>query len=494
MKNLLLVLCLVVFCLQAEAALPATDQNLEAAIAYGKSYQGEKNDAVMLQPWVIAESFETNPYRDEERIIVYTPYLLTALDTAGKTQEAAGISVENAKELVARYDGVLVIRAVINAPIILNEKDLEVQLVQNGNFVTPYHSDYLDGRYLDKAVNKPIVDVEVQKKLDRMETIQEKAAALQKQLDALKENKIKPADIDLEQKTKSDVKSESVEVKQKICQLQYNFYFDQAEFNVDKPYLNPVEDRIRKTILKSVNRGRIDVFINASYTNTENVSIKVDKALVLAYHNALRDVGSAIGCEDYKLNEQSEILYLSRCPDVINAQEGFFDVESVWPKLEQALRQAISNLVAMRETEGSNIYGDFIKRADLIAEKLAVIEERSPQVVEEYQTRLSDRINELLAKHNQVIEPERLLQEVAIFADRTSITEEIVRLKSHIKQFRLIIDADQPVGRKLDFLIQEFNREANTIASKANDYTLAQVVVEIKAEIEKIREQIQNIE
>ena len=242
MKNLLLVLCLVVFCLQAEAALPATDQNLEAAIAYGKSYQGEKNDAVMLQPWVIAESFETNPYRDEERIIVYTPYLLTALDTAGKTQEAAGISVENAKELVARYDGVLVIRAVINAPIILNEKDLEVQLVLNGNFVTPYHSDYLDGRYLDKAVNKPIVDVEVQKKLDRMETIQEKAAALQKQLDALKENKIKPADIDLEQKTKSDVKSESVEVKQKICQLQYNFYFDQAEFNVDKPYLLVIKD------------------------------------------------------------------------------------------------------------------------------------------------------------------------------------------------------------------------------------------------------------
>ena len=243
----------------------------------------------------------------------------------------------------------------------------------------------------------------------------------------------------------------SVTIEMKTVNHRYN------EVAIRLPrFLNPVEDRIRKTILKSVNRGRIDVFINASYTNTENVSIKVDKALVLAYHNALRDVGSAIGCKDYKLNEQSEILYLSRCPDVIN--------------------------------------GDFIKRADLIAEKLAVIEERSPQVVEEYQIRLSDRINELLAKHNQVIEPERLLQEVAIFADRTSITEEIVRLKSHIKQFRLIIDADQPVGRKLDFLIQEFNREANTIASKANDYTLAQVVVEIKAEIEKIREQIQNIE
>ena len=160
----------------------------------------------------------------------------------------------------------------------------------------------------------------------------------------------------------------SVTIEMKTVNHRYN------EVAIRLPrFLNPVEDRIRKTILKSVNRGRIDVFINASYTNTENVSIKVDKALVLAYHNALRDVGSAIGCEDYKLNEQSEILYLSRCPDVINAQEGFFDVESVWPKLEQALRQAISNLVAMRETEGSNIYGDFIKRADLIAEKLAVI-------------------------------------------------------------------------------------------------------------------------
>ena len=120
--------------------------------------------------------------------------------------------------------------------------------------------------------------------------------------------------------------------------------------------------------------------------------------------------------------------------------------------------------------------------------------EKTPMVVEEYQAKLTDRLNNLLADHNITVEPERLLQEVAIFADRASITEEIVRLKSHIKQFKNIINSDQPVGRKLDFLIQEFNREANTIASKANDYTLAQIVVEIKAEIEKIREQIQNIE
>ena len=188
------------------------------------------------------------------------------------------------------------------------------------------------------------------------------------------------------------------------------------------------------------------------------------------------------------------MLYLARCPEVINVKEGLFDVETIWPKLEAALQQAIGNLVAMRETEGGNIYGDFIKRADLIEEKLLQVEARSPQVVEEYQERLSERINDLLEKYNQTIEPERLLQEVAIFADRTSITEEIVRLKSHIKQFREIINMNQPVGRKLDFLVQEFNREANTIASKANDYTIAQLVVDIKAEIEKIREQIQNIE
>lgn len=259
-------------------------------------------------------------------------------------------------------------------------------------------------------------------------------------------------------------------------------------------FLNPLEDRIRKTILRSINRGRIDVFITADYVNDGLCTVKVDRPLAAAYHNALQEVAEAAGIGGYKLAEQAEVLYLARCPDVISVKEGFFDVETIWPQLEQALQQAVNNLVAMREMEGGNIYGDFIKRAALIEEKLLQIEARSPQVVEEYQERLSERINDLLEKYNQTVEPERLLQEVAIFADRTSITEEIVRLKSHIKQFREIINLNQPVGRKLDFLVQEFNREANTIASKANDYTIAQLVVDIKAEIEKIREQIQNIE
>ncbi len=281
----------------------------------------------------------------------------------------------------------------------------------------------------------------------------------------------------------------SVTVEMKTVNHRYN------EVAIRLPrFLNPLEDKIRKTILKTVNRGRIDVFINADYTSSENCTLKVDKNLAAAYHRALQEVGSAIGLEELTLNSAQEVMYLSRCQDVINVKEGFFDVETVWPKVEQAVTEALKNLVAMRETEGGNIYGDFIYRADLIAEKLTQIEARSPMVVEEYQAKLTDRLNNLLADHNITVEPERLLQEVAIFADRASITEEIVRLKSHIKQFKNIINSDQPVGRKLDFLIQEFNREANTIASKANDYTLAQIVVEIKAEIEKIREQIQNIE
>lgn len=259
-------------------------------------------------------------------------------------------------------------------------------------------------------------------------------------------------------------------------------------------FLNPLEDKIRKSILQEISRGRIDVFINADLSAGANCELKVDRNLALAYHKAFKEIASAIGADEVSFSAVSEIFNISRFQDVITVKEGSFDAESVWPKVEIAVKQAVGNLVAMREAEGSNIYGDFIYRADLIASKLARIEERSPQVVSEYQEKLGERLNHLLSERNIAIEPERLLQEVAVFADRVSVTEEIVRLKSHIKQFKEIIASDQSVGRKLDFLIQEFNREANTIASKANDFELAQIVVEIKAEIEKIREQIQNIE
>ena len=263
-------------------------------------------------------------------------------------------------------------------------------------------------------------------------------------------------------------------------------------------FLNPLEDKIRKTILASVARGRIDVFVTASYTSGDALQVMVDKPLAKAYHEALLEVGKAIGVEDPVFNDQAEILSLARYPEVIRTQEGLFDCDAYWPKVKTAVDQAVANLVNMRETEGMNIEGDFYKRLDIIEKDVEAVEARAPQVVREYEekllVRLKDRLRELQPETGVAIDPERVLQEAAIFADRISITEEIVRLKSHIRQFRTILRSGGPVGRKLDFLIQEFNREANTIASKANDFELAKTVVEIKAEIEKIREQIQNIE
>ena len=209
-------------------------------------------------------------------------------------------------------------------------------------------------------------------------------------------------------------------------------------------FLNPLEDKIRKTILASVSRGRIDVFVTARYTDQGAVNVTVDKALAAAYHNALQEVGQAIGIPSPSISEQAEILYLARCPEVITAKEGLFDCDAYWPKIKQAVDQAVEALVAMREAEGSNIAADFYKRLELIERNVLEIEKRSPQVVAEYQAKLNERLDALLADKKITADPDRVLQEVAIFADRVAITEEIVRLKSHIRQFRVILDG--PAG------------------------------------------------
>lgn len=260
-------------------------------------------------------------------------------------------------------------------------------------------------------------------------------------------------------------------------------------------FLNPLEDKIRKAILAKVNRGRVDVFVTANYTSGENCEVKVDKNLAKAYNNALQEIAETTGTSIESLNEGARLLFLAKCPEVISAKEGFFDVEALWPQAETAVKEALDHLIGMRETEGNNISGDISKRAELIAAKLAEIEERAPLVVTEYNAKLNERVAELMQGYSDhTVEPERLVQEVAIFADKVNITEEIVRLKSHLKQFGEMLKSTKPIGRKMDFLVQEFNREANTIASKSNDLTITRLDVEIKGEIEKIREQIQNIE
>ena len=170
------------------------------------------------------------------------------------------------------------------------------------------------------------------------------------------------------------------------------------------------------------------------------------------------------------------------------------DVEELWPKLASAIEIAIKNLMKMRETEGNNIESDLLQRVDKLYTYIGAIEERAPHILVEYREKLLQRMRELLTAVSAEPDETRLLQETAIFADRTNFTEEIVRLKSHLAQFHSAVKSPDAVGRKLDFIVQEINRETNTIASKANDSSIANIVVEIKSEIEKVREQIQNIE
>ena len=268
-----------------------------------------------------------------------------------------------------------------------------------------------------------------------------------------------------------------------------------SEFAIRMPhFLNALEDKVKKTILKRCSRGRFDIFITALNSKHETEEIKVDKGLALAYHKALLEIGSAIGNDKLTFNQASEVMYLSRCQDVLNVGEGVVDADALWPKVEQALNQALDILVQMRQDEAQNIIKDFQHRADLLEGMLAEVEKRSPATVTEYQKKLEERMTKFLNEHDVKLDQNMILQEVALFADRTSITEECVRLHSHLKQFREFLTADAPVGRKLDFLVQECNREVNTIGSKCNDFDLSTQVVDMKAEIEKIREQVQNIE
>ncbi|TWH49070.1 YicC/YloC family endoribonuclease [Sporomusa sp. KB1] len=253
--------------------------------------------------------------------------------------------------------------------------------------------------------------------------------------------------------------------------------------------LGSLEDRIRRTIANTILRGRIDAFITVDEYGEKKKAVRVDKELAMAYHNAMRELAGLL-----EVPVTDNIYHLSKYPDVLKVEEVTEDVECLWPKLLTAIEGAIGNLMKMRETEGSNIEQDLEARVDKLQTYIATVEERAPQILVEYREKLLSRMRELLTAAGAEPDETRLLQETAIFADRTNFTEEIVRLKSHLAQFNTTIKASEAVGRKLDFIVQEINRETNTIASKANDSTIANVVVEIKSEIEKVREQIQNIE
>jgi uncharacterized protein (TIGR00255 family) len=253
--------------------------------------------------------------------------------------------------------------------------------------------------------------------------------------------------------------------------------------------LGSLEDKIRKTVSATLQRGRIDVFVSLDEYGEKNRQVRVDKELAIAYHKALKELGEIVAAP-----ADDNVHQLARYPDVLRVEEVAADVEVLAAKLQAALAAAVDNLMAMRLAEGANIQADMIARVDKIADRIDIIENRAPQVVSEYREKLLGRMRDLLATVGAQPDETRLLQEAALFADRIGIDEELVRLRSHLVQLKETLLADDAVGRKLDFIVQEVNRETNTIASKANDFTMANVVVEIKSEIEKVREQIQNIE
>lgn len=248
-----------------------------------------------------------------------------------------------------------------------------------------------------------------------------------------------------------------------------------------------LEDQIKKLIMSQIKRGRIEVFIKAQMAEEARANVRLDQEKAVQYHQDLSQLAKRLG-EAYQL----DIYRLAALPGVIVEEDGEEDLKAVWPVLQQALEEAMTQHMTMRQTEGERIRLDMLDKLLGLKRIAADIASRSGEVLEAYRIRLRNRITELA--DGVELNEERLTQEVAYFAEKSCIDEELVRLSSHFAQFEQIVNSAGDVGRKLDFLVQEMNRETNTIGSKANDLAIAQSVVEMKSELEKIREQVQNIE
>ena len=248
-----------------------------------------------------------------------------------------------------------------------------------------------------------------------------------------------------------------------------------------------LEEKIRELVSSRINRGKIDVFVSVEADENIAADVRVNHSLAAGYVKALREL-----CSTYELKDDVSVLALSRYSDIFTVSKAPENEEALTEIVIEAGQKAIDDFIAMREREGEKLAADVLGRGKTILDLVSEIEERSPVTVEEYRKKLYDRIKEVL--EDTTIDPQRILTEAAIFADKTAVNEETVRLRSHYAQLETMLSGNEPAGRKLDFIVQEMNREANTIGSKVCDAELAHKVVDIKAEIEKIREQIQNIE
>ena len=247
------------------------------------------------------------------------------------------------------------------------------------------------------------------------------------------------------------------------------------------------EDAVKARVQKAVSRGKVDVYITVDASAADVAQVNVNTALAAQYAQALRALAAVCGTEGQVTPEQ-----LARFPEVLTVTKADEDLECVSAVLCAVLDEALDSYNAMRAAEGVKLAEDIGARLTAIEGMTAQVEERSPETVREYRQKLTARMQEVL--QSTAIDEQRILQEAAIYADRIAVDEETVRLRSHVSQLRGMLQSDQPMGRKMDFLIQELNRESNTIGSKCSNLDIARIVVDLKGEVEKIREQVQNIE
>lgn len=253
-------------------------------------------------------------------------------------------------------------------------------------------------------------------------------------------------------------------------------------------HINYVEENVKKIIKGKISRGRVEVYISLEYEDDSNIDVRVNVPLARAYKKALDEMTNELFPD-----ESVNIEHIIKMPDIVKAERLEDDENEIWLCLEKALEEALDNVFEMRTREGYELSKDIRERTLKIKKMIESIEKRAPIVVLEYKEKLKERVEELLDNEYKLDES-KLANEIAFYADKSSITEEIVRLYSHINQLLECLDSIEPVGRKLDFLIQEMNREINTIGSKSSDIEIGKTVVEVKSELEKVREQIQNVE
>lgn len=254
-----------------------------------------------------------------------------------------------------------------------------------------------------------------------------------------------------------------------------------------------IDEKLKALLKSAISRGKAEVSVTINNIEGKDTVIAVNKDVAEGYVNALRSLNQQMGIDgECWLEDDIKLSKLLKMPDIFTIQKAPDDEEQVWADVAEVASEAIAKFVDMRTTEGERLFADVNSKADLILEMVGKVEELSPQTVENYRSRLYKKLSEVLESKN--IDEQRILTEAAIFSEKIAVDEETVRLRSHIAQLKEMLVNEEAIGRKLDFIVQEMNREVNTIGSKAQDLNITKIVVDMKAEIEKIREQIQNIE